>query len=160
MKIEQLKSLIIEMEGNWSSHRTYYLLENKQIKTDHLNINIKLIKQQKNQLEEYKSYIPHYICSYSSLMHRKIKYSYIIKAINNSYISGLIQKQYNNIWQKYSFTFFNNCLKISLKSDDIQYIEYMYFINSKLHISIILIKYNSSYTGISFHSNIKIQKKS
>lgn len=159
---QDIESVLIKMPGDWVSQRTTYCIITKRIKTVQLKHSIQIIKNNKST-ERFKNqlnYVLGYSYKYHPFKYRKIIYTYYSNQITPLYTQGIIQKKEGNILKEYNFILKKHYLKITYNKNHIHYTEYIYFINSKFYISIILIKSPNNYIAISFHSDIKINIKS
>ena len=162
MTLQKLEELLKSMEGHWFSQRTTHYINTKRVTTNEVKNYTKLVTTQEalligNQI----NFNIHLNNKSKELNNRKIIYRYIITKISELHIQGVIEKSYANSRpsKKYTFVFFKNYLKIYLSQHDINYIGYIYFINSKFIISATRTKFKNQYTALNFCSNIKIDNR-
>lgn len=159
MDNHQLASVLLEMEGHWISQRTTYCLKNNKIQSAQVKTQVSLIKTNKMNVENNNRNQTISLCEYYPLLNREVFYVYKPSKIRSLTIQGTIQKYYNNKLETQFFLLQNNYLKININKKNIHYLEYVYFISSKLRISVTFIKLHEDYVAIAFNSHIKINRR-
>nr|AOM64533.1 hypothetical protein Riqu_054 [Riquetophycus sp.] len=153
MYTNPLKSFLFNMPGNWICQKTLYCIKNSEIRSHQIKININTLTNNSNNNEE--TIIQHYY--QYSILNKNIIYKYI-QDKDQFNIKGILYRIYNNTKSEYKFELHNGYLKLQSGKDDLKYTEYMYCVNSKFIISIVVIKINQNYIAVGFNSNIKINK--
>lgn len=141
-----------KIEGIWLAQRTVYCLTTKTFYNNHSKIKIsKKYNPQKINSEINEIY--HYI----DLNTLENNYNYHFLSQVFPFHEGLIKKNTNKYTENYKYKIYSiNCLQIESIKKDIEYIEYIYFINKNFRISITTIKKLKKYLSISFSSEIKM----
>lgn len=162
MKLQNIEFILSNISGNWISQRTTYSIKTQEIKIAKLQNKIELIKSKEinKKYTNKLNYLISYYYQCYPINEQKIIYNYYITHTTPLFIQGIIRKEQKNVFKEYNFIFKKRYLKVTHSDNKINYTEYIYFINSKFYMSIILIKSNNSYVAISFHSDIKINIKS
>lgn len=122
-----LNFFLEKLKGKWHSHQTIYFISSKKVKNYK---NIVTLNDDYFEKENGNKY-------------------HVLHTIDEKFIDG------NFIYSYIILS--NNCIKISSESklDNIKYIEYMYFINQNLRISITYLINIQKRLAVSFNSYIK-----
>ena len=159
MEKTQLEFFLYHMDGNWISHKTIYYLKNKTFTNNQAKIRINITKKHSNQLLTNENINIEQFHQHN-ILNKNIIYKYNIETKDKLHTTGKLEKINNDVHKEYLFNFQDSCLKLQKKIKNINYTEYIYFINKKFILAIIIIKKQQNYIAVGFNSNIKINENS